>query len=290
MADRRRLAQPLNQPAAGARHRAHALWPHALARCGALLFIGFAIVYGLLAGGHLESEKGPLSELSARFAHAIGFSAEQVRITGLERHRPEQVLAAIGVKLGGSLIGFDAGRARRMMQNIDWVESASIHRIYPNELDIVVRERRPFAIWQRGGVHYVIDRSGAAISPLEPGEGANHLLVTGEGAQRAAADLVNHLEAHPALLSKVRAASRVGDRRWTLHLASGQRLLLPESGEAEALARFERLEERFGILARAVSEIDLRLEERVVFVPAPVDKPAMSVEGGNHAARLVSLR
>jgi cell division protein FtsQ len=289
MADRRRIAQPLNQQGRATRRRPQALWPHVLARCGALVFIGFAIVYGLLAGGHLESDKGPLSELPARFAHAIGFSAEQVRITGLERHRPEQVLAAIGVKLGGSLIGFDAGRARRMMQNIDWIESASIHRIYPNQLDVVVRERQPFAIWQRDGNHYVIDRAGVAISPLEPGAAGHLLLVTGEGAQRAVADLVNHLEAHPALLSKVRAASRVGDRRWTLHLASGQRLLLPEAGEDHALARFEMLERRFGILARAVSDIDLRLDERVTFVPAVVDKPAMSVEGGN-AAGQVSLR
>jgi cell division protein FtsQ len=289
MADRRRLAQPLNQHGRPARRQAPALWPHALARCAALIFIGFAIVYGLLAGGHLESDKGPLSELPARFAHAIGFSAEQVRITGLERHRPEQVLAAIGVKLGGSLIGFDAGRARRMMQNIDWIESASIHRIYPNQLDIVVRERQPFAIWQRDGNHYVIDRSGVAISPLEPGAAGHLLLVTGEGAQRAVAGLVNHLEAHPALLSKVRAASRVGDRRWTLHLSSGQRLLLPESREEDALARFEMLEGRFGLLARAVSDIDLRLDERVTFVPAVVDRPAMSVQGGN-AAGQVSLR
>jgi cell division protein FtsQ len=289
MADRRRIAQPLSQQDRAARRRSQALWPHVLARCGALVFIGFAIVYGLLAGGHLESDKGPLSEFPARLAHAIGFSAEQVRITGLERHRPEQVLAAIGVRLGGSLIGFDAGRARRMMQNIDWIESASIHRIYPNQLDVVVRERQPFAIWQRGGNHYVIDRSGVAISPLEPGAAGHLLLVTGEGAQRTVADLVNRLEAHPALLSKVRAASRVGDRRWTLHLASGQRLLLPESGEDHALARFEMLERRFGILARAVSDIDLRLDDRVTFVPAVVEKPAESAAGSN-AAGHVSLR
>jgi len=289
MADRRRFAQPLNQPAQPLRRHAQAQWPHTLARCAAVLLIGFAMVYGLLVGGHLEADNGPLSELPARLAHAIGFSAEQVRITGLERHRPEQVLAAIGVKLGGSLIGFDAGRARRMMQNIDWIESASIHRIYPNELDIVVRERRPFAIWQRGGMHYVIDRSGAAISALDAGEATNLLLVTGEGAQRAALDLVNHLEAHPALLSRVRAAARVGDRRWTLHLASGQRLLLPETGEAAALERFEMLEKRFDILDRSVSEIDLRLPERVTLVPVPVEQPALSVQGGG-AAHQVSLR
>jgi hypothetical protein len=38
-----------------------------------------------------------------------------------------------------------------------------------------------------------------------------------------------------------------------------------------------------------VSDIDLRLDERVTFVPAVVDKPAMAVEGGN-AVGQVSLR
>jgi len=57
----------------------------------------------------------------------------------------------------------------------------------------------------------------------------------------------------------------------------------------QALDRFDMLEKRFGILARAVSDIDLRLAERVTFVPLPADKPAMSVQGGN-AAHDVSLR
>ena len=231
------------------------------------MFIGFTIGYGLLAGGHLEADNGPLSELPARFFHAIGYSAEEVRITGLERHRPEQVLAAIGVKLGGSLIGFDAARARRMMENIDWVESARIHRIYPNELDIVVRERRPFAIWQRDGAYYVIDKSGAAISTLEPGQVGNLLLVTGEGAQTQVASLVNHPDENRLVTSKVKAASRVGGRRWNLYLTTGQRVLLPETnrGRRDRPVREARAAIRHTVTAW--SEIDLRLKGRVVFVP-----------------------
>ena len=64
---------------------------------------------------------------------------------------------------------------------------------------------------------------------------------------------------------------------------------MPESGEAQALDGFDMLEKRFGILARAVGDIDLRLAERVTFVPLPAEKPAMSVQGGN-AARQLSLR
>ena len=35
------------------------------------------------------------------------------------------MLSAIGVTPGGSLIGFDAARARSMLENLDWVASAT---------------------------------------------------------------------------------------------------------------------------------------------------------------------
>ena len=67
---------------------------------------------------------------------------------------------------GGSLIGFDAAVARRILENLDWIETAKVQRLFPNQLDIFVREREPFAIWQRGQAYYVIDKSGTAMSGL----------------------------------------------------------------------------------------------------------------------------
>jgi cell division protein FtsQ len=260
------------RPAAGEPHdrQRPPLWPHALARTFAVGFLAFSIGYGLMAGGRLNTEAGPVRDLSERLAAGLGHAALQVRITGLERHPPEKVLDAIGVRLGGSLVGFDAVYARKALEGLGWIETAKVHRIYPNQLAIVITERQPFAVWQRDGIYVVIDRSGAVMG--EAGrDHAGLLLVTGEGADRGVSDLVNRLEAHPDLGSLVRAAARVGDRRWTLHLSNGQRIALPETGMDAALTLVEDLNRRHGLFGKAVAEVDLRLKDRVTFVPQVKD-------------------
>jgi cell division protein FtsQ len=261
-----------HRPQAKAKARATARGPLAwrgFARIGALAFLGASIILGLNQGRHLEYDGSPWMKLPGKLSGLIGLAADDVRIAGLSHHEPEVVLAAIGVKPGASLVGFDAGHARKLLENLDWVRSAQVVRMFPNQLEISVAERLPFAIWQRGGKHYVIDKSGSAISSIDPGRMPGLLVVTGEGAQAAVADLVNELEGHPALELEVRAASRVGQRRWTLHLDSGAVIALPEEGVGEALAKAEALNAETGIFSKGVSSVDLRITERTVVRAQP---------------------
>src|SRR3954452_4404049 len=213
-----------------------------LARTAGCLFLAAAIAHGLILGGHLDYAGSPWTKVPGKFASLLGFAADDIRISGLVHQEPETALAAIGVEPGGSLIGFDAVRARKLLENLDWVASAEVVRRFPNELDITIAEREPFAIWQRGGLHYVIAKDGAAVSALDPGRVSLLPLVTGEGAHTAANDLINQLEAVPAIRSHLRAAARVGERRWTLFLDNGLRIALPEEDVGQALATVDRLD------------------------------------------------
>jgi cell division protein FtsQ len=253
-------------------------------RASAVAFLLVTIVYGLIVGGHL----GAGSEAS-RFANGLsrvmGFSAQQIIIGGLVRETPEAVLAAIGVESGGSLIGFSAENAEMRLRNVDWVADATVRRIFPNRLEIKVTERVPFAIWQRDGKYYLIDATGAAMSADPKPYAGKLLLATGEGAQLAVAELVNHLESNPAVKSRLVAASRVGGRRWNLHFPNGVKVLLPENGVGEALVRLEKLEIEQSVLERAVASIDLRLPDRMVFVPLKQQGAAPAAEANVEISR-----
>ncbi len=252
-----------------ARTAAERLLARVLARCGAVGFLALTIFYGLMAGGHLDDPRNPLYGLPGQIAGYFGYAANEIHIAGLRRQKPDKVLKAIGVVPDGPLFGFNARRAKQLLEHIDWVESANLRRVHPNRLEIQVVERVPFAVWQRGGVRYVIDATGAALSTLDPADYTTLLLVTGEGAQTAAADLVNHLEGHAVLRSRVKAAARVGGRRWTLYLRNGLRVAMAETDLSGSLDRLMQLASREAVFDRAIDMIDLRLPDRTVITPHP---------------------
>jgi len=240
------------------------------ARAGALLLLGSVIATGLVNGGYLDYEGSPWMLLPGKAAAVVGMAAQEITITGLEHHEPETLLSAVGVEPGGSLIGFDAVQARNILQNLDWIEAAKVQRLFPNQLVVEVKEREPFAIWQRGAAYYVIDKSGAAMSGLEASQLVRLPLVTGEGANVAAAELINQLAAYPDLMLQVKAAARVGSRRWTLYLDNGITVQLPERDWQQAIATAEQLNKTQQILARGIRSLDLRLQGRVTVEVAEI--------------------
>ena len=240
------------------------------ARASALLVLGGVIMSGLVNGGYLDYEGSPWMQLPGKAAGIVGMAAQEITITGLEHHEPETLLSAIGVQPGGSLMGFDAVQARNILQNLDWVQSAKVQRLFPNQLVVEVKEREPFAIWQRGAAYYVIDKSGAAMSGLEASQMVRLPLVTGEGANSAAAELINQLSAYPDIMLQVKAAARVGSRRWTLYLDNGITVQLPERDWQQAIAMADQLNKTQQILARGIRSLDLRLPGRVTVEVAEI--------------------
>jgi cell division protein FtsQ len=238
-------------------------------RAGGVAFLAAAVGYAIMLGGHLEDIDARLAKLPGAVAGYFGYAAHDIRISGLKWHSPPAVLDAIAVTPGGPLVGFEPARARRVLENLDWVKSARVHRLFPNQLEIHIVERQPFAIWQRDGRFHVIDDTGVALSSITAADVPSLPVVTGEGAQSAVAQLVNHMEAHPGLESKVMAAGRVGARRWNLYLTGTVKVLLPEHGVEKALAVLSDLNYRHRILDKQLGVIDLRVPGRVTLSPPP---------------------
>ncbi len=232
----------------------------------ALLILAGVILHGLERGEHITDPTSPLYNLEGRLAGLFGQQAQRIYISGLVYHSPQAVLKAISVHTGSSLLGFEPEMARRLLENLDWVKHAEVARLYPNGLKISIKERQPIALWQTDGAFYPVDADGVALVSLDPRRFANLLLVTGDGANVAAKALVNQLEAMPILRSRVKAAARVGNRRWNLYMASGLKVLLPEEGEHRALKRLAALIADGRITRKAVKILDLRLPDRIALL------------------------
>ncbi|MTI19148.1 FtsQ-type POTRA domain-containing protein [Rhodobacteraceae bacterium RKSG542] len=216
-----------------------------------------AAVYGIVLGGHVRS-------VSESVTSTFGFAVDAIEMEGLQRVAEFQILEALELHERPSLMLFDAHDARERIEQIPWVRSASLQKLYPGTLTVKITEEVPFALWQRGDVISVVNEEGEVITDEVDGRYANLLRVVHHGAQRRAGEIKHELDKFPALRSRVRAASLISERRWDLNLDNGIVVRLPERGVHEALLELTRLDADGGLLSRDIVAVDLRLEDRVV--------------------------
>jgi cell division protein FtsQ len=199
-----------------------------------------------------------------------GFSIDDVTVSGRSHADAQQLLAALDIQRGDPIFGFDTEAARSRIEHVDWVQSATVTRLLPDAIRIDIVERKPFAVWQRGGALSVVDAKGHPITDDNVQAYANLPFIVGFGGAREAEDILTLMaQVQPQLLSRVRAFVRVGDRRWNLRLENGVDVKLPEVGIEKALADIVALDATYKIFSRDIESVDLRLPDRVSVALTP---------------------
>ncbi len=192
------------------------------------------------------------------------FKLADVTVEGREYVEPGAVLAALHVRTGDSLLGIDLNAARKRLEAIDWVSSATVERRLPDTLYVTLEERRAVAIWQNGGEYTLIDTNGRTVRANRMPPGYEQLLLLGgAGAPERVGELLLLLAWEPAIAKQLRAAVWVGQRRWNLVLANGTEIWLPEEDAMAALQRAAKLDGTYRLLSREFGVVDLRLPDKL---------------------------
>ncbi len=203
------------------------------------------------------------------------FKLADVTVEGREYVERSAVLAALNVKTGDSLLGIDLNAARKRLEAIDWVASATVERRLPDTLYVTLKERRAVAIWQSGGEYTLIDTNGRTVraNRMPPGY-ESLLLLGGPGAPERVGELLLLLAWEPAITKQLRAAVWVGQRRWNLVLTNGTEIWLPEEDAIAALQRAAKLDGSYKLLSREFGVVDLRLPDKLYLRKRAVDSSA----------------
>ena len=195
-----------------------------------------------------------------------GLTVSDIQAVGRHNTHGEDLLRALGVSARTPILGLDLVDAKRRVESLPWVASAEVERRLPHTLRIVITERVPIAISQTNDRSALIDAGGTEIVPISI-RSSDLPIVTGRGAAENVAALLSDLAPFPEIAARVKAAVRVGDRRWNLKLDSvetGIEIRLPETDAAAAWGRLAELERKHRLLSRDIAMIDLRLPDRLV--------------------------
>jgi cell division protein FtsQ len=227
------------------------------------LFLAVSVAYGAFIGGQTGRIFGALVYGVERLAVAAGFGVKRITVEGKQNATDAEITAALKAGPDTMMLGFDTDAAKARLESVSWIRHAQVMRLLPSTLQVVLEERTPYAIWQNKGLTYVVDDEGVVLAPALREAYPNLPLVVGEGAGKSVAALYATLDSYADLKTKMMAALRVGDRRWTLKLLSGLEIMLPDDNLDEALKSLTELEQDQDLLERNIAAIDLRLLDRV---------------------------
>jgi cell division protein FtsQ len=241
-----------------------------------------APVYWAISSGWIVATVEAAHRSFLQATAASGFALREVRVEGRGETAVADILAAVKANRGDPILGIDIDGVRERLENLPWIETASVERRFPDQLIVSVTEAAPMALWQRNQKLFLVSRDGAVIETANLGKYAKLLIIVGEDAPKKAQDLFDILAQEPDLRSHVTAAVLVGKRRWNIRMDNDVDVKLPEDGALEAWRHFADLNRRNNLLDKDVTAVDLRQSDRVVVRqghPQPPADPAAPVKG-----------
>jgi cell division protein FtsQ len=95
-------------------------------------------------------------------------SSDQIEITGAQHITHAQIMEVMGGDIGRNIFFVPLAQRKRQLEQIPWVESASVMRFVPNRLGVEIHERTPVAFARVGSRISLID-AGGTLMELSPG-------------------------------------------------------------------------------------------------------------------------
>src|SRR5947209_3235531 len=91
-------------------------------------------------------------------------SSDNIEVTGMENVTKAQIMEVMGSDIGRNIFFIPLAQQKTQLEQIPWVESASVMRFVPNHLKVEIHERTPVAFAPVGPRIFLID---AGTTPLE---------------------------------------------------------------------------------------------------------------------------
>jgi cell division protein FtsQ len=94
-------------------------------------------------------------------------SSDQIEISGAEHVTKAQIMEVMGGDIGRNIFFIPLAQRKVQLEQIPWVESASVMRFVPNRLGVEIHERTPIAFARIGSRISLID-AGGTVMELAP--------------------------------------------------------------------------------------------------------------------------
>ncbi|HEY1461844.1 MAG TPA: FtsQ-type POTRA domain-containing protein [Terriglobales bacterium] len=207
-------------------------------------------------------------------------SSDNIEISGLQNVTRAQVMEVMGGDFGRNIFFVPLAERQSQLEQIPWVQSASVMRFVPNHLRIEIHERTPVAFARIGSKVILVDAAGTLMDlpqkktysfPVIVGMNQNEPASTREARMEIYNDLISQLDAGGGRYSQDLSEVDLNDPEDVKVLTAGSDgEVLLHLGSSDYLSRYkiyvshvQEWRQQFN----KIDSVDLRYDRQIVVNP-----------------------
>ena len=204
-----------------------------------------------------------------------------IQASGLAQVSRAEMLPVFGEDIGRNIFYVPISERRKQLEQIPWIEHATVMRLLPDQIRISVTERKPIAFIREGAQVGLVDANGVLLTEPPAMMAQHHYsfpVVTGIDSGEPIASRRAKMQVYQHLIGELDSGGRrLSDQLSEIDLTDPEdaRVLMPEQGtdilahfgEDHFLERYQRYKAHIAEWRQQyphLAEVDLRYEQQVV--------------------------
>src|SRR5579862_3444246 len=228
-------------------------------------------------------------------------SSDNIEVTGMQNVTKAQIMEVLGADIGRNIFFIPLAQQKAQLEQIPWVESASVMRFVPNRLKVEIHERTPVAFARVGPRIFLIDAGGTLMElsqkhkysfPVILGMNPGEPLSTRAPRMKAYNELVQELDSsgahHSQDLSEV-DLSDLENLKVRVNDPAGD--VLVELGSSDFLKRYQTYVshvQEWRQQFQKLESVNLRYDNQVIVNPDMEGRPKQPVLAASAARAAVA--
>jgi cell division protein FtsQ len=235
-------------------------------------------------------------------------AASSIQVLGNSQVTRPELLSVFGGDIGRNIFHVPLALRRAELEQLPWVEHATVMRLLPNQLRVSVSERVPVAFVRAGNQIGLVDKEGVLLNmppTMMAAKRYSFPVVTGVAPQQSAEDRSSRMRQYAEFMSALNSTGGGASSQLSevdLSDPEDVRVLLPSAGSDLLVhfgsdnfaARWQRLEEKLPGWRRQyprLAGVDLRYQRQTVLEMAKAaDEPSAPAAVSAHATATVAKR
>ncbi len=212
--------------------------------------------------------------------------AGDIQASGLTQVSRDQILPVFGEDIGRNVFYVPLAERRKQLEEIPWIEKATVMRLLPDQIRVSVVERQPVAFARQGDQFGLVDANGVLLTmpaALMAQHNYSFPVVTGIDPRDPLASRRERMQVYQRLLAELDAnGQKLSAQISEIDLTdpSDAKVLMPEPGgdilahfgQDHFLQRYQRYKAHIGEWRQQypkLAAVDLRYDQQVVLQMAP---------------------